>query len=175
MNEIVVRKLEKDDIPTIVKAFEESKWTIKPKSLFEKYALEQQNNEREIWLAFIGEQFCGYVTLLWSSIYPGFKANGIPEIMDLNVLPRYRRKGIATKLMQKVEHQAAQNAKQSIGIGVGLYPDYGPAQKLYVKRGFVPDGKGATYQYKATTPGNHYPLDDDFVLWFLKNLSHTRL
>lgn len=28
-----------------------------------------------------------------------------------------------------------------IGIGVGLYRDYGSAQRLYVKRGYTPDGK----------------------------------
>jgi hypothetical protein len=31
---------------------------------------------------------------------------------------------------------------ESVGIGVGLYLDYGVAQTMYVKRGYIPDGKG---------------------------------
>jgi hypothetical protein len=28
------------------------------------------------------------------------------------------------------------------GIGVSMYADYGPAQRLYTPRGYVPDGRG---------------------------------
>ncbi len=61
-----------------------------------------------------------------------------------------------------------------VGIGVGLYAGedggYGAAQRLYVKRGYIPDGKGVTYNYHPTTPGNNYSLDDDLILWFTKKL-----
>ena len=61
-----------------------------------------------------------------------------------------------------------------VGIGVGLYAGedggYGAAQRLYIKRGYIPDGQGVTYNYEPTMPGNSYPLDDDLVLWFLKRL-----
>lgn len=33
----------------------------------------------------------------------------------------------------------------TIGIGFGLYADYGTAQRMYIKRGFVPDGRGIMY------------------------------
>lgn len=36
--------------------------------------------------------------------------------------------------------------------------------------GYIPDGKGVTYNYEPTVPGNNYPLDDDLVLWFLRKL-----
>jgi len=29
-----------------------------------------------------------------------------------------------------------------VGIGVGLYADYGTAQRMYARRGYVPDGHG---------------------------------
>lgn len=29
-----------------------------------------------------------------------------------------------------------------VGVSVGLYYDYGNAQLLYVKRGYIPDGRG---------------------------------
>ena len=36
---------------------------------------------------------------------------------------------------------------------------------------YIPDGKGVTYNYEPTIPGNSYALDDDLVLWFTKALS----
>jgi ribosomal protein S18 acetylase RimI-like enzyme len=82
--------------------------------------------------------------------------------------------GIGSMLLDAAEKQAATRS-DTIGIGVGLYVGedggYGAAQKLYVKRGYIPDGKGVTYNYEPTIPGNSYALDDDLVLWFTKRLS----
>ncbi len=32
-----------------------------------------------------------------------------------------------------------------MGISVGLNQSYGPAQRLYVKKGYIPDGAGMCY------------------------------
>jgi len=55
-------------------------------------------------------------------------------------------------------------------IGVGLYQDYGRAQKLYVHLGYVPNGLGITYKYNSVVPGDSYPVDDDLVIWLKKDL-----
>ncbi len=65
----------------------------------------------------------------------------IPEIQDLNVLPPFRRKGIATMLLDRAEAEVACRS-DVVGIGVGLHPGYNDAQRLYVKRGYIPDGLG---------------------------------
>jgi GNAT superfamily N-acetyltransferase len=161
--------IQQTDIQKIVEAFKLSNWTIKPYELFEQYLCEQDNNERVCWLAWDKTAFAGYVTLKWKSSYPPFLEHSIPEIVDLNVLPTFRKQGIGTALLDKAESLAARSAS-FIGIGVGLYQDYGAAQRLYIKRGYLPDGRGVTYNYKPTTPGHEYPLDDDFVLWFTKKL-----
>ena len=109
----------------------------------------------------------------WSFLYKPFAEKNIPEIMDLNILPYFRNHGIATKLLEIAEKEA-RSKSNIIGIGVGLYggPDggYGAAQRLYVKRGYIPDGYGVTYDYRHATPGERYPLDDDLILWFTKIL-----
>ncbi len=101
-----------------------------------------------MWVAFYTGQFAGYVTLKWVSHYQSFKDQHIPEIMDLNVLPPYRNKGIGTQLLEVAEQLAATQSP-IVGLGVGLYDDYGSAQKLYIKKGYIPDGHGVTYNYKA--------------------------
>lgn len=89
--------------------------------------------------------------------------------MDLNVLPPYRGKGIGSTLLNIAEQNAAMQCHY-VGLGVGLYGDYGNAQKLYVARGYKPDGCGVTYHYNIVAPGNTVRVDDDLVLWFTKKL-----
>ncbi|KTC82630.1 GNAT family acetyltransferase [Legionella cherrii] len=169
---IVIKTLELSDIPILVDAFQKANWQ-KPASLFKTYYQEQQNSERVIWLAYFQDQIAGYVTLKWISQYEPFAQQKIPEIMDLNVLPSFRKRGIGSALLSVAEEQAA-NRRDRVGIGVGLYGGsdggYGQAQRLYVNRSYIPDGSGVTYNYKPTVPGQTYPLDDDLILWFTKDL-----
>jgi GNAT superfamily N-acetyltransferase len=171
-NDVLIRSLIREDIVAISEAFNQIGWN-KPATLFERYLKEQEAGERLVWVAHIQDEFAGYVTLKWQSQYPSFKAQSTPEIMDLNVLPAYRKMGIASLLLDAAEKQAATRS-DTIGIGVGLYAGedggYGSAQRLYVRRGYIPDGKGITYNYEPTIPGNSYALDDDLVLWFTKKL-----
>ena len=165
---IRIRPINEKDIPMIVSEFAKHHWP-KPASTFETYCAEQRQNQRRIWLAFYQDQFAGYVTLKWHSAYQPFQKNHIPEIMDLNVLPPFRHQGIASQLLNLAELEAAQQSN-IVGIGVGLYADYGNAQKLYIARGYQPNGLGITYDYKPIEPGKKVCLDDDLVLWLTKNL-----
>ncbi|WP_371218699.1 GNAT family N-acetyltransferase [Orientia tsutsugamushi] len=71
-------------------------------------------------MAHVYEQFAGYITLKWQSQYPSFKAQRIPEIMDLNVLPVYRKMGIGSLLLDTAEKEAV-TRREIVGIGFGLY------------------------------------------------------
>ena len=165
-----IRLLQQSDIKKIVEAFKVSNWTVKKYSLFEQYLNEQNQSQRVCWTAYQNEEFAGYVTLKWKSSYPHFSKREIPEIVDLNVLPLFRNKGVATALLDIAEALVSSKTN-TIGIGVGLYKEYGSAQRLYIKRGYLPDGQGVTYNYQPTTPGKSYCLDDDFILWFTKKLN----
>lgn len=153
-------------IPEIVHAFEQIGWN-KSASLFEDYLHEQNKGERLALVAFVGDIFAGYVTLKMISRYAPFQQNGIPEINDLNVLPQHRNQGIGTKLLEFAE-DAAFKINDYVGLGVGLYADYGAAQRLYIKSGYIPNGKGITYDYMPVIPGTTYPVDDDLILWLTK-------
>lgn len=173
----IIVSLTADHIPLISEAFNQIGWN-KPLSLFEGYLKEQDVGERLVWIAHVHNQFAGYVTLKWQSQYRLFKEQNVPEIMDLNVLPVYRKMGIGSLLLDIAEKESSTKS-ETVGIGVGLYAGayggYGAAQRLYAKRGYVPDGKGVTYNYEPTIPGNSYLLDDDLVLWFTKKLKREFL
>lgn len=160
--------LTETDIPIIVTSFAQHN-LVKPSATFEGYLKEQQEGMRLIWVAYVNNQFAGYVTLTWQSKYQPFRDNQVPEIMDLNVLPPFRNCGVGSQLLETAEIAATEKSN-TVGIGVGLYQDYGIAQKLYVKRGYIPDGKGVTYNYQPIAPGNSVSLDDELVMWFTKKL-----
>jgi GNAT superfamily N-acetyltransferase len=163
-----IRSLNEKDIPEIARAFEELGWN-KPASQYKRYWMEQILKIRQMYIAFVEEQFAGYVTIYWQSGYRGFREKKIPEIMDFNVLPKFRRMGIGTQLMDKVESGIARVSPVA-GIGVGMTPDYGAAQRLYVLRGYVPDGNGLFYRGHPVRYGEGVAGDDDLVLYLAKEL-----
>jgi GNAT superfamily N-acetyltransferase len=135
-----------------------------------EYQLDHQNGRRIVLLAFEQGKPVGYGTLKWASDYLSFLSAGIPEVNDLVVAAHARRRGIGTAIIQELEQRARGAGKQSIGIGVGLYADYGSAQRLYIRLGFQPDGCGVTYANKPVLPGSAVVVDDDLLLWFTKSL-----
>ena len=99
-----------------------------------------------------------------------FKDKGCPIIVDFGVLKKYQRKGIGNRLMGVAEQIAAQHA-DAVCLGVGLSREYGTAQRMYVKRGYIPDGSGVWYQDKQCVQYESVcTIDDDLVLFLSKKL-----
>ena len=165
--DISIKTMAKSDIPGIVAAFKGSEWRVVP-SFFENFLAEQDAGKRVVLIAFLGKYFTGYVTIKWKPDYPPFLAGGIPEINDLRVLRAFRRRGIATALLDEAERRIFAPSPVA-GIGVGLYADYGAAQRLYVLRGYVPDGRGAYHNNRPVSPGHNVFVDDELLLFFTKN------
>lgn len=170
-NDLSLQILREGDIPVLVKTFN-FPWTSleATQEKWKKYYAEQKANIRTVCTAKVQDEFVGYGSLLNVSEYPNFKSDGIPEIHDVWVSEGHRGNGIGKRLVQYLEKLAQQENHKQIGIGVGLYKDYGRAQKLYVHLGYVPDGHGITYKYQPVVPGDPYPADDDLVIWLKKDL-----
>lgn len=94
---------------------------------------------------------------------------GYPEIVDLGVLEKFRRLGIGTALMDVAEQIASQYA-DTVYLDVGLHSGYGSAQRMYVKRGYIPDGSGVWYRDKVCPCYTDCVNDDDLVLCLSKKL-----
>ena len=60
----------------------------------------------------------------------------------MNTVTALRRHGIGTKMIAAAEDLVRQRGMRTIGIGMGVTPDYVIAQGLYPKLGYVPDGTG---------------------------------
>lgn len=164
----LIRLLERNDIPAIASAFRELGWN-KPASQYERYLAQQELGVRDVYLAFVDEQFAGYLTICWESSYRPFLVNSIPEIVDFNVLPKFRRMRIGTQLMDKAESEIAKVSSVA-GIGVGMTGDYGAAQKLYILRGYIPDGRGLHWRDHHVHYHEDVTVDDDLALYLTKEL-----
>jgi len=128
-----------------------------------------REGEADTFLAFAGRSFAGFLTIRWHSDYPGFRDKNIPLIQQLEVFPPFQRRGIALQLMEHAEQLIATRASQA-GIVVGLFDAYGPAQCLYARRGYVPDGRGACQARRPLQHGETVTIDHDLIIWMTKDL-----
>ncbi|HKF46029.1 MAG TPA: GNAT family N-acetyltransferase [Terracidiphilus sp.] len=163
-----IRPLNDADPEVMERAFSAIGWS-KPASQFRRYLGEQSAGTRSCWVAILNQTFAGYVTVNWKPPYPAFAEYGIPEIQDLNVLSSFRRKGIASALLDFAETEVAPRS-ELVGIAVGLHPGYNAAQKLYGKRGYIPDGRGITYKLRSVQEGEQVTLDDSLLLHLTKRI-----
>jgi GNAT superfamily N-acetyltransferase len=148
-------------------------WTTREKTIakWTRYLEEQLQGARAACVVEQQGRIVAYGHLLRSSEYPRFREQNVPEISDVWVFAEHRGQGIATALIGHLERLAKQEGYMAVGIGVGLYRDYGTAQRLYVRLGYQPDGEGITYKGTTVVPGESYPVDDDLILWLSKSLS----
>lgn len=163
-----IRLLKRRDIPEIAQAFQEIGWN-KPDSQYERYLSQQELGVRNVYVAFVEKQFAGYLTICWESSYKPFFIKSIPEIVDFNVLPTFRRMGIGTLLMDKAEREIVK-VSSVVGIGVGMTSDYGAAQRLYILRGYIPDGCGLHWRDHHVNYREEIRVDDDLALYLTKEL-----
>jgi GNAT superfamily N-acetyltransferase len=166
---VEIRNLNDRDPETISAAFK-GIGAGKPAAQYRRYLAEQLAGSRVCFVATFDKQFAGYVTVNWKPTYGPFVEQGIPEIQDLNVLPEFRRKGLANRLLIRAEEEILRRSSVA-GIGVGLHPGYNQAQRLYVKCGYIPDGRGVTYRDGYVGEGTVVVLDDDLVLHLTKRLA----
>ncbi len=137
---MTIREMVEADCAVIAEAFAAQGWN-KPVGKYQGYWRDSLAQRRVVLLAEHEGRFAGYLTIVWESDFPPFREAGVPEIADFNVLIGHRRMRIGTALMDEAERRIAVRSPVA-GLGVCLDTDYGPAQVLYVRRGYLPDGRG---------------------------------
>ncbi|WP_054708149.1 GNAT family N-acetyltransferase [Bacillus sp. JCM 19041] len=171
--QVIIRSMIKTDIECFVNGFAEQSWH-KPVELFTTYYNEQEQNKRSVIVAEMNKKVAGYVTLLPNTNIGPFAIKDIPEIVDLNVLIAYQKNGIGNKMMDVAENLAREKSS-FVSLSVGLHYGYGTAQRMYVKRGYLPDGSGVWYKGKQLEQYTDCFNDDDLTLYFLKQLQPKQI
>ncbi|HXF28284.1 MAG TPA: GNAT family N-acetyltransferase, partial [Chlamydiales bacterium] len=120
---IVARTLLKDDIEILPTIFD-FPWL--PRDKWIHYLQEQEQKIRTVCIVEKDHAPVGYGSLLRQSAYSNFREKGIPEISDIWILEEEQQKGLGTALIGHFEQMAKKEGYKTIGIGVGLYRDYGP-------------------------------------------------
>ena len=135
-----------------------------------RYLEEQQAGKRAVLVAWLGQDFAGYLTILWESAHPPLRKEGVPEILDLNVLPAFRRLGIATALLEEAEGLIAQR-KDAVGVGMPMTADSTAAQRLFSQRGYLLEGSGLYSHGYPVKQGEQVPVDDELRLYFVRDIT----
>lgn len=168
--QIIIRNMENTDAQAITDAEIEQGWDAHGR--LEKYQKRLEDQRLGKAISLVAERSgrpVGYINIYPDSAWGAFGGNGYPEIVDFGVLEKYRNQGIGTILMDMAEQIAATYA-DTVYLGVGLHSGYGSAQRMYVKRGYIPNGSGVWYQDKICTPYEECINDDDLVLYLSKKL-----
>lgn len=139
ITQVKTRRMGIQDIELIAQAFAHMN---KTREQYEQYWQENAVGERVTLVAELEGRIVGYTNVIWEPDYELFRRQGIAEINDMNVVAPLRCNGIGTKMIEAAEQVVRQAGKTIIGIGVGVTLDYGIAQRLYPKLGYVSDGTG---------------------------------
>ena len=167
--EILIRDLEPEDVDPVVEGEHARGWH----SDSEKFLRRMKERDEGMCTSLVAEYRgapAGYINVYPNSQWGAFAGSGYPEIVDFAVLEIYRRKGIGGMLMDAAEKIAGEYA-DTVYLGVGLHSGYGSAQRMYVKRGYIPDGSGVWYRDVVCKPYAGCCNDDDLVLYLSKRLS----
>ena len=163
----LIRKMQTSDVKELSQGFINQGWPGR-EEILARYFLEQESGEREVLVAEVGGDLAGYITILPCAKQGPF-AEIYPELSDFNVFEPFQNQGIGNLLMEEAEKRV-KLISDKVTLGVGLHSGYGPAQRLYIKRGYIPDGTGVWYQ-------NHQPAMNavcedigELVLYLSKNL-----
>ena len=166
--DITIRPMREADTDTILSNFKVQGWT-KPRSVLEKYLEGQNKGSLFMFFAELNNDIAGYAVLYTDAAAGSFAYKKIPLVSDLIVFEKYQRRGIANKILDAAEEKAAEFSNR-IHLGVGLHSGYGAAQRIYAKRGYIPDGSGVWYKDKPLEQYADCKNDDDLILYLIKEI-----
>jgi GNAT superfamily N-acetyltransferase len=168
VSEIVVQPVGEGNFEASVRFLTE--WVSDGEAEARRYLADHAEPEGASLIAAHGHDVVGYVAIVWESNYAGFQDRGIPLVHQVAVAGPFRRQRAATRLMDAAEQLARGCGIATLGITVGLFDQYGPAQRLYGQRGYIPDGRGACRGQRPLPKGMQVTMDDDLIMWLAKDL-----
>ena len=162
-----IRKMQESDIKELSRGFISQGWPSR-EEILTRYFKEQESGEREVLVAEVEGALAGYISILPCAKQGPF-AEIYPELSDFNVFEPFQNQGIGNLLLEEAEKRV-RLISDKVTLGVGLHSGYGPAQRLYIKRGYIPDGTGVWYQNHQLAMNAVCEDIGELVLYLSKNL-----
>ena len=166
---LTIRDMNSNDIHILYCEYLSYGWHPKLET-YTRYFTEQGQGKRKVFIAEYEGKVSGIVTLVLNPTEGPFGNQDIPEVVDFSVFFSVHNKGIGSKLLDIMEAEAAKISDR-LYLAVGVHSGYGVAQRMYVKRGYIPDGSGVWYQNKPLEQYAPCYNDDDLLLFLSKKLN----
>lgn len=170
-NKLIVRSMKETDIEKLKIEYQVQGWP-KDIEILKGYYRDQQENKKYIIVGELNKKVAGYVTLLKETKNGPFANKNIPELVDFIVFEKYQKHGLGNKILDVAENIASE-LSDTITLSVGLHYGYGSAHRVYIKRGYIPDGSGVWYKNKQLEQYSDTKNDDELVLFLSKNVRNN--
>ncbi len=164
-DKITVRGMSEEDARTIYDTYLTYGWHPNLETYQNYFA--EQGTGRTTFVAEYEGKTAGHVSLIHAAQEGPF--HGIPLISDLCVFFHVHNRGIASRLLDVLEAEAAKISDE-VCLAVGCHSGYGAAQRLYVKRGYNFDGSGVWWNGKQLEQYAPCENDDELLFWMNKKL-----
>jgi len=169
--QIEIKPLEEENLELLEKEF-----SIDASSGHHRKRLERQNKKEGVYfIAWHNNSPVAHFLLHWS----GPKNGSVTKYMDITktayleagrTKKEYRRKGVATRLIQKAERLAKKYGCTAIGLEVGS-TDNPDAKRLYEKLGYKDWGHGEfTISWEYIDKDGKKGIESENVIYMRKNL-----
>lgn len=167
-DELLIRSMIESDVQAITDAELAQGWHVEAAKQKMRFRDQQEGRSYALIAVYRGE-VAGYINLYRKALDGPESFREHPEIVDFGVFIKFRRMGIGSRLMDAAEKAAAE-LSDTVFLGVGMHYGYGSAQRMYVKRGYLPDGSGVWYGGRVCEQYEDCCNDDDLTLYLSKKL-----
>lgn len=162
-DEIEIHRVTDEESPALIDWFSVNYYDDRQDA--EDHFLEHIDGKSATFLARHDDEMVGYVTLGISWL------KKIPLITNIMVFEPYQKQGLGNRLMEVAESYTADNLGDQVVLWVPILSEFGPAQRMYVKRGYIPDGCGVVKDGVSVKFGETHTFDHSLHLCLVKQLS----
>lgn len=167
-DKLTIRSMKKEDAKVFYDTYSSYGWHPQIE-VYNGYFDEQVAGTRKVFIAEYEGKVSGICTLVLNPKEGPWAGMGYPEIVDLCVFFHIHKAGIGSRLLDVAEQEAFR-LSDMVFLAVGVHSGYGPAQRLYVNRGYNFDGSGVWYQGKQLEQYAPCVNDDDLLLFMAKRV-----
>jgi GNAT superfamily N-acetyltransferase len=164
--DLQIRQVTREELPAIIDWFATSYYDNRKDA--EAHFADHIDGQGATFIARCGQEVAGYITIALKA-----RSKDMPCIVNFVVFEPYRRLGLGSRLMDTAEAYLAQGADKVV-LWVPIIGRYGPAQRLYAKRGYIPDGDGVVKHGVPVKEGETHRIDEDLLLCLVKDLETGR-